>query len=163
MNTGSDGIELIQHFESCVLKAYYDKHGRVWTIGWGSTGPDIKAGTVWTQEQADRRFFEHLEEFEDLLDAHVYVSLAQNEYDALVSFIYNVGPGMRGVKDGLIQLKNGNQSTLLKRVLAHDRMGAANEFRKWNRAGGVELAGLTRRRNAEAALYLGDNWRQYLR
>jgi lysozyme len=162
MKIGSDGIELIQHFESCKLKAYWDKHGAVWTIGWGSTGPDIVEGLVWTQEQADDALRAHLTKDEDAMNAALGdVTVAQNEFDALMSFLYNVGPGGRN-KDGLFRLRSGNPSTLWRCVLAGDRAGAAAQFGRWNRAGGVVLPGLTRRRDAEAALYLGRNWRQYL-
>jgi len=160
MNVGSDGVELIQAFESCELKAYRCPAG-VWTIGWGHTGLEVRAGLVWTQEKADAEFLKDLEEFEQIVDRAVYVPLSQNQFDALVSFTFNVGPGGRQ-KDGFVALRNGEKSTLLKKVLARDVAGAEAEFKKWNRSAGRVMAGLTRRRNAEAALFTGSNWRQYL-
>jgi lysozyme len=143
--------KLIQQFEGCAKKrpdgsfeAYPDpgSGGDPWTIGWGSTGADIKRGVVWTQQQCDDRFTEHLDEF----GAKVAKLLGdapttQHQFDALVSIAYNVGTGNLG------------SSTLLRKHKAGDHEGAAAEFAKWNKAAGKVMAGLTRRRAAEAALY----------
>jgi GH24 family phage-related lysozyme (muramidase) len=144
-------IKLIQQFEGCAKKqpdgsfmAYPDPGtgGDPWTIGWGSTGADIKKGIVWTQQQCDDRFTSHLAEFA----ANVSKVLGnkpttQNQFDAMVSFAYNVGVG------------NLSASTLLKKHKAGDYKGAAAEFARWNKAAGKVLAGLTKRRAAEAKLY----------
>jgi lysozyme len=144
--------KLIQQFEGCAKKrpdgsfeAYPDpgSGGDPWTIGWGSTGADIKRGAVWTQQQCDDRFTEHLDEFAGkvaklLGDAPT----TQHQFDALVSIAYNVGTGNLG------------SSTLLRKHKAGDHEGAAAEFAKWNKAAGKVMAGLTRRRAAEAALYV---------
>jgi len=144
MKTSANGIALIQSFEGCRLKAYPDPGtgGAPYTIGWGATGPDIGPSTVWTQEQADARLVEHLATFE----GHVKKLIGANEttqgqFDALVSFAYNCGPA------------NLAKSTLLRKHLAGDYVGAALEFGKWTRAAGKVLRGLVRRREAEAALY----------
>jgi lysozyme len=153
MTPGPDCARLVQEFEGCARKqpdgtfiAYPDpgSGGDPWTIGWGSTGDDIKKGVIWTQKQCDDRFTEHLADFAEkvgnLLDG---VPTSQNQLDAMVSFAYNVGVG------------NLAASTLLKKHKAGDYKGAALEFARWNKASGKVLPGLTRRRAAEAALYAG--------
>jgi lysozyme len=151
MTPGPDCIKLIQQFEGCAKKrsdgsfaAYPDPGtgGDPWTIGWGSTGADIKKGLVWTQKQCDDRFAEHLAGFGANVGKAVgSAATTQNQFDAMVSFAYNVG------------VANLAASTLLRKHKAKDYKGAAAEFAKWNKAAGKVLAGLTRRRAAEAALY----------
>jgi lysozyme len=153
MTPSESCTKLIQQFEGCAKKqpdgtfiAYPDPGtgGDPWTIGWGSTGPDIKTGLVWTQQQCDDRFAQHLADFAKQVSALLgNARTSQNQFDALVSFAYNVGTGA---------LKG---STLLKKHLAGDYAGAAAEFARWNKAAGKVLPGLTRRRTAEAALYAG--------
>lgn len=145
--------KLIQQFEGCAKKrpdgtfeAYPDPGtgGDPWTIGWGSTGPNIKRGTVWTQQQCDDRFAEHVGEFARGVEKALGgAKTTQAQFDALVSFAYNVGLG------------NLNSSTLLKKHKAGDYKGAALEFAKWVKAAGKTLPGLVRRRGAEAELYQG--------
>ena len=144
---------LIKQFEGCARKradgkldAYPDpgSGGDPWTIGWGSTGPDIKRGTVWTQEQADERFAEHVEQFAaGVANAIGDAATAQHEFDAMVSLAYNIG------------LRAFRGSTLLKKHLAGDKAASAGEFAKWNKAGGRIMFGLSRRRQAEQAMYRG--------
>ena len=86
------------------------------------------------------------------------VPLTRGQFDALVSFLYNVGPGKRGIKSGLFVLTNGQPSTLARKVLARDYAGAAEEFLKWIYSGGVPLRGLERRRKAERQLFLTGAW-----
>lgn len=139
-------LELIKSFEGCKLEAYPDpgSGGDPWTIGWGSTGPGIRKGVVWTQEQADTRFAEHVAEFGEKVAALVGdAKTAQHQFDAMVSLAYNVGTGNLG------------SSTLLRKHKAGDYVGAASEFGKWNKASGQVMRGLTRRRAAESALYQG--------
>ena len=139
--------KLMHEFEGCKLKAYPDpgsKDGKPWTIGWGSTGPDIGPGTVWTQEQADARFLEDLGRFGARVAALIKdAPTTAHQMAALVSFAYNVGAGDGGLKT----------STLLRKHMAGDYEGAAKEFARWNKNDGKVMAGLTRRRAAEAALY----------
>jgi len=151
MIPGPSCTKLIQQFEGCAKKrpdgsfeAYPDPGtgGDPWTIGWGSTGPDIKKGVVWTQGQCDERFAEHVAEFGTGVAAAIGdAPTSQHQFDAMVSFAYNVG------------LANLRSSTLLKKHKAGDYAGAAAEFAKWNKAAGKVLPGLVRRRAAEAALY----------
>lgn len=143
MTTGDAGRALIQSFESCRLAAYPDpKTGGVpWTCGWGSTGPDIGPGTVWTQQQADDRFAQSLSTYEAVVN-EVTHPLNQNMFDACVSLAYNIGVGrFRG-------------STLMSYLNQGLLAEAANEFPKWDSPGSNVQAGLDRRRAAERALFL---------
>lgn len=154
--TSDRGIALIHGFESCKLQAYKDPGptGLPITIGWGSTtdenGQPIRLGTVWSQERADARFRLDLAKFEQGVSLLLGDSpTTQNQFDALVSFAYNVGLDIDNdtIAEGL------GDSTLLRKHKAGDYAGAKAEFAKWNKAGGQVLRGLTRRRAAEAELY----------
>lgn len=139
---GPDGLALIKQFEGCKLTAYPDPGtgGDPWTIGWGATGPGIKKGVTWTQAQADARLESDLAKYAaQVADALAGAPTTQQQFDALVSFHYNTGAI--------------GKATLTKLHKAGAYAGAADQFARWNRAGGRVLAGLTRRRAAEAALY----------
>ncbi|WP_406850154.1 lysozyme [Chromobacterium phragmitis] len=140
MKTNASGIRLIKQFEGLRLAAYQDMVG-VWTIGYGHTGPDVKAGLTITQQQADQLLAADLQKFEAGVSLAVTVSLNANQFSALVSFSYNLGLG------------NLRSSTLLRLLNQGDFAGAAAQFPRWNRAGGQVVAGLTRRRLAEQALF----------
>ena len=144
MRTNRCGIALIQEFESCRLRAYLCSAGKP-TLGWGSTGSDIKLGMTWTQEQADERFERDLQRFEREVESLLTFEPTNNEFSALVSFAYNVGVNAL------------SKSTLLRKFNAGDTTGAANEFLRWNKAGGNVLAGLARRRDAERDLFLSPD------
>lgn len=142
---GIKGIALMHEFEGCRLEAYPDpgsRDGNPWTIGWGSTGSDIKRGTVWTQAQADARFEQDINQFaakvETLLGG---CPTTQNQFDALCSLAYNIG------------LRALGGSTVLRKHKAADYLGAARAFLMWNKNDGKVMRGLTRRRLAESDLY----------
>lgn len=137
--TGKKGIELIKSFEGCRLAAYKCPAG-VLTIGYGHTS-GVKSGQKITQAQAETLLKTDLAKYENAVNECVTAMLNQNQFDALVSFAYNCGAGA---------LKS---STLLKKLNAGDYSGAAAEFVKWNKASGKVLAGLTKRRTAERALF----------
>lgn len=141
--TSERGVNLIKSFEGLRLKAYPDPGtgGAPWTIGYGSTGPNVKKGTVITESVAEGMLRHDLKKFEDVVNKNVHVQLTQGQFDALVSFTYNCGPG------------NFLKSSLLRDVNAGKFDDAADEFAKWNRAAGRVLPGLTRRRAAEADLF----------
>lgn len=141
MKTSSTGRALIRNAEGDKLTAYYCPAG-VLTIGVGHTGPDVKPGMRITQAESDALLSADLAKFEKAVMRAVTVPLTQNQFDALVSFTYNLGEG------------NLRSSTLLKRVNASDFRGAAAEFAKWNKSNGKGLGGLATRRAAEAALFL---------
>lgn len=141
MNVSQKGIDLIKVSEGCRLKAYPDpaSGGDPWTIGWGTTGPDVKKGVVWTQEKADQRMLAHANELAAAIQGKAKVS--QGQLDALVDFAYNLGLGkLYG-------------STLWRKHVAGDYSGAALEFPKWKFASGKVLDGLVTRRAKEQALY----------
>lgn len=140
-NINQAGIDLIKSFEGCKLDAYLDSVG-VPTIGYGSTGSDIAMGLSWTQQQADDRLQHDLVKFCSKVDSLVTTQVNDNEFAALVAFAYNLGAGALA------------GSTLLKKLNAGEKPEAADEFLKWDHAGGKVLAGLTRRRQAERALFL---------
>lgn len=146
--TPSPKIEaFIKGYERCRLKAYLPTKDDVPTIGWGTTGPDVKMGMVWTQTQADARFAADLARFAGKVTALVDTArTTQAQFDALVSFAYNVGYGEGGLKT----------STLLRMHKAGDYASAAEQFGRWNKQAGRVLNGLTTRRTAEAAIYRGD-------
>ncbi|QLS33669.1 lysozyme [Citrobacter sp. RHBSTW-00903] len=145
MQTSPDGIALIKKFEGCKLTAYQDSVG-VWTIGYGWTQPvdgkPIRAGMTIKQETAERLLKTGMVSYESDVSRLVKVGLTQGQFDALVSFTYNLGA------------RSLSTSTLLRKLNAGDYAGAADEFLRWNKAGGKVLNGLTRRREAERALFL---------
>lgn len=143
---GARGLKLMHEFEGCRLEAYPDPgsaDGNPWTIGWGSTGPGIHKGVTWTQEQADERFATDLaEKYGVALDRALGDSpTTQNQYDAMLALIYNIG------------IAGFLRSTVLRLHKAKDYKGAADAFGMWNKNDGKVMRGLTRRRMAEADLY----------
>jgi len=148
MKTSQAGIDLIHSFESLRLQAYPDpgsKDGKPYTVGWGSTGSDIGPGTVWTKEKADQRFASDLSKFEQAVSLLVKVPLTQYQFDALVSFTYNLGIG---------SLKS---STLLKMLNEGYYSNAGLQLLRWTKNDGVEMAGLVRRRKAELKMFKGES------
>lgn len=132
------GIAFIQRWEGCKLEAYLDSAG-IPTIGTGHIA-GVKMGDIITQEQADTFLRDDLQTAEDCVNTAA-PPLTQNQFDACVSLAFNIGCGaFKG-------------STLCKLLWAGDFAGAASQFQRWNRAGGRELPGLTKRRLAEAALF----------
>jgi lysozyme len=134
------GLSLIKQFEGCKLKAYLCPAG-VPTIGYGRT-KGVKLGDTCSQAQADAWLTQEYDEFEAGVRKLVAVALTANQLGALVSFAYNIGLGAL------------RTSTLLRKLNAGDYKGAALEFGRWNKAAGRVLAGLSRRRAAEAALFV---------
>ena len=140
MKTSNAGIELIKSFEGLRLKAYQDVVG-IWTIGFGSTGSEIVKGLEWTEAQCIDRLRQDLVKFETGIESVLKKPITQNQFDAFVCFTYNCGIGaFKG-------------STMLKKFNSGDAT-VGEEFLKWNKAGGKEVPGLTRRRKAEQALFL---------
>jgi len=154
MIVSKNGIALIQQFESLRLQAYPDPKsgGAPWTIGWGHTGPEVKPGMSCTPEQAGAWLSAELARVALSITGAVHVVLTQNQFDALASLIYNVGPG-GSQKDGIIRLRSGQPSTLLRLLNNGDYAGAAAQFLRWDSPGSTVQAGLQRRRAAEKALF----------
>lgn len=145
MNLNEAGKSLIKSFEGCRLKSYQCSAGH-WTIGFGNTfypdGTKVKPGDKITQERANELFEIIAKDFADKVAPLVKSQVNENQFAALTSFAYNAGIG------------NLMKSTLLKKVNANPSDETIRaEFMKWDKAGGKKLAGLTRRRKAEADLY----------
>lgn len=140
MKTSSNGLALVKQFEGLRTQAYICPAG-VLTIGYGSTGAHVKRGMVITEAQATALLAQDVVRFEKAVNG-LGVALTQNQFDALVSFAFNVGE--KALRD----------STLAKKLKAGDYKGAAAQFARWTKAGGKTLPGLVRRRAAEAALFV---------
>lgn len=136
MNYSLNGFHLTEGFESCRLTAYQDSAG-VWTIGWGHTR-GVQPGDTCTQAQADAWLQEDIQWAVAAVNRLVTAAVNQNQFDAMVDFVFNAGEG------------NFAKSTLLRDVNAGDMAAADTEFARWDMAGGAHLAGLARRRAAEA-------------
>lgn len=139
--TGTMGVNLIKYYEKCRLRAYQDTGG-VWTIGWGHTGPEVKRGLVITRAQADELLLADLSVAEHAVETLIHYGLAQHQFDALVSLIFNIG---------VTAFKN---STLLRMMLLGDILGASKQFGRWIHDNGKTLDGLIERREAERKLFL---------
>lgn len=141
LKISDNGIKLIKNFEGCRLQAYKCPAG-VWTIGYGHTGQEVKENMKITQEQAEKYLKTDLIVHCNNVLKSVTVPLTQNQFDALVSFEYNVGYyALRG-------------STLLKLLNQKNYKGASEQFKRWVYAGKKVLPGLVKRRNAEKELFL---------
>lgn len=145
MNINPATRSLIRRFEGCRLRAYQCS-AKVWTIGFGATrfedGSAVRQGDVITQERADRLFVILLDQFAAGLRPLITAKINDNQFGALLSFAYNAGIGAFS-RSTLRRMVNETPKNPLIR----------QEFAKWNKAGGQALAGLTRRRTAEADLY----------
>ena len=148
-----EGIDLIKRFEGLhrlgkdgKVRAYRCPAGK-WTCGWGST-KGVRSSTTWTQAEAEERLRADVADHESIVKQHVSVPLTQGQYDALVSFVYNLGGG------------NFRSSTLLKRLNQGLYDDVPEQLMRWNKARVdgklTALKGLTRRRSAEAAIFSSD-------
>lgn len=145
MQINEQGLMLIKIFEGCRLKAYRDAVG-IMTIGYGWThrinGEAIREGMIITQQKAEELLSEGIKPFEQAVSKWVNVPLNQNQFNALVSFTYNLGES---------QLAN---SSLLKILNQGNYQAAAEQFPLWCKAGGRILPGLVKRRAAEKEIFL---------
>jgi len=144
LKTSAEGLSLIKKFEGCELYAYQCSAG-VWTIGYGHT-KDVEPGMQITKEDAEEMLVEELHEYESYINDFVTAPLSQNQFDALVSWVYNLGPA------------NLKASTMLKVLNAGEYEDVPAQMKRWNKAGGKVLEGLIRRREAESLLFLGKEW-----
>jgi lysozyme len=136
----ANGLSLTEQFEGFRLTAYQDQVG-VWTIGYGHTGPDVTPGQTITMAEAQALLAQDVSSATGCVNTVVAVKLTQQEFDALVDFVFNLGTGaFKG-------------STMLRDLNGEDFTSAAAQFDFWDRAGGAVVAGLLRRRQAEAALF----------
>ena len=146
MQTSQEGLSLIKKFEGCELEAYRCA-ASVLTIGYGST-KDVKEGDSITQEEADALLLHEMNEYEGYVKDSVTVDLDQNQFDALVSWVFNLGPS------------NLKASTMLKVLNNKEFEEVPSQIKRWNKAGGKVLQGLIRRREAEALLFEGKEWHE---
>lgn len=142
------GFDFIRLWEGCKLKAYQDGGG-VWTIGYGNT-KYAKQGLVISQALADDFLMEDVYYFENGVNDLVKVPLVQTQFDALVSFAFNVGLD----QDPDDKAEGLGDSTLLRKLNAGDWRGAGLEFLRWDKDNGKVVRGLTKRRQAESKLFL---------
>ena len=155
MKTSSTGIALIQAFESCLKPAgdgryrTYRCPAGVVTIGWGTTAADVPSlaeGEIWTRDKCDEVFITSLAKYEAMVDRVARdraKPLAQHQFDALVSLVYNCGPGALAGSVGKAVREGGDAD--VPALMA-----------RWTKAGGRVLAGLVRRRKAEGEFWAGD-------
>ena len=146
MDISQEGLSLIKKFEGCELEAYRCA-ANVLTIGYGST-KGVKEGDTITQEEADNLLLHEMNEYEGYINDMVEVNLEQNQFDAMVSWVFNLGPA------------NLKASTLLKVLNSKDYDGVPMQIKRWNKAAGQVKQGLIRRREAEALLFEGKEWHE---
>tara|TARA_B100001778_G_scaffold334717_1_gene347352 strand:+ start:8007 stop:8450 length:444 start_codon:yes stop_codon:yes gene_type:complete len=146
MKISQEGLSLIKKFEGCELEAYRCA-ANVLTIGYGST-KGVKEGDTITQEEADSLLLHEMDEYESYINNMVKSDLKQNEFDSLVSWVFNLGPS------------NLSSSTLLQKLNNKDWDDVPNQIKRWNKAGGQVKQGLVRRREAESLLFEGKEWHE---
>jgi len=144
MKISQEGIALIKVFEGCKLQSYKCA-ADVWTIGYGHT-KSVAEGQEITQEEADSILLDDLEIYEEAVLKAVEVPLHQHQFDALVSWTFNLGGA------------NLNASTMLKVINKAEYEDVPAQIKRWNKASGKVLQGLIRRREAEALLFEGKDW-----
>lgn len=132
-----NGLSLTRQFEGLSLHAYDDPVG-VLTIGYGHTGADVTPGLVWTQQQADAALLKDSQWAVAAVNKNVLYPLNQNQFDALVDFVFNLGE------------TKFKTSTLLRLLNVGNFIAASAEFPKWNKQ---KLKGITFRRIAEETLF----------
>ena len=162
MKTSENGLKKIKQWEAFISYAYDDfdpparrrrikagdkVHGTL-TIGYGHTGPDVRPGMTITEAQADELFRGDVAEAERMVAKYLKVELTQNQYDALISFAFNVSEG------------NFRDSTLLKKLNAGKKEEVPAELMKWVNSKGKKLSGLVNRRSAEAGLWAKESYVQ---
>lgn len=140
MEISEKGIDLIKEFEGLELVSYLCP-AKVWTIGYGHI-KGVEEGMEWTEEQAEEALREELLGFCKYVEEYVKVPLNQNQFDALVSWTYNLGP------------TNLKQSTMLKVLNEGNYDEVPEQIKRWNKARGQVLNGLVRRREAEAEMFV---------
>ncbi len=151
MHTSDEGFCIIKKFEGLPVNndgqaVAYKCPAGVWTIGYGHT-KDVKEGDVWSKEKAEFMLWQELEdEYEHYINSLVKVPLNQSQFDALVSWVYNLGPA------------NLKSSTLLKVLNEGKYEEVPNQMRRWNKVNKQVNEGLVRRRNAESLLFEGKEW-----
>jgi lysozyme len=144
MKTNDKGLEIIKYYEGLRTTSYYCPSG-ILTIGYGHTSaagwPEVKVGMKISEAEAEEILKNDLQKFEEVVSDLVKIKLNSNQFSALVSFVYNIGPSAF------------KESTLLRLLNSGDFERAANQFKRWNKSGSKVLEGLVKRRNAEEKLF----------
>ena len=166
MKTSQSGIDLIKKFEGFSAKPYVCPAGKM-TIGYGHVILPGEFLESVTQETAEALLHNDIEEREVIIKQAVTVDLSQGQFDALVSFVFNVGQGKKGIKSGFVELRDGRPSTMLRLLNAGDYEGAAGQFGEWvyikDKFGNSQKSkGLIRRRKAERELFQPTNQKELL-
>ena len=143
MTYSGAGLTLTENSEGLSLNSYQDSGG-VWTIGYGHTGPDVTPNQTITQNQAETLLSQDTLNAQQTINENVSIPLNQNEFDALVDFVFNVGK------------ENFLNSTLLQLLNNGNYIGAANQLPRWDKCKGEVLQGLLIRREAEEKLFESD-------
>lgn len=144
MNISEEGLTLIKKYEGCELKAYLCPAG-VWTIGYGHT-KNVEENMEISEEKADKMLVDEMIEYEKYIDTMVNVPLEQYQFDSLCSWVYNLGP------------TNLKESTLLKVLNNKSYENVPKQIKRWNKANGLVLEGLVKRREAEALMFENKPW-----
>lgn len=144
MKISQEGLSLIKKFEGCEYNSYKCA-ANVWTIGYGHT-EGVKEGDLVSQQEAEKLLEKDVEVFEKAVNDAVEVPISQSQFDALVSWTFNLGSGSL------------NSSTMLKKLNNQEYDEVPAQIKRWNKACGKVLQGLVRRREAEALLYEGKEW-----
>lgn len=154
MKTSIIGLQLIRDSEGLRLTAYPDPAtgGEPWTVGYGHTG-GVQPGQTITLQEAENWLLDDVEACEEVIRHWVAEPLTQGMWDACVDFIFNIGPGQQGERDGFVWLRSGNHSSLLRYINAGNYTLAADEFPKW---ANPPLPGLVTRRSKERELFLSQ-------
>lgn len=147
MKINEAGLKIIKEYEDLRLEAYLCPANK-WTIGFGNTfykdGSPVKKGDTISQEDAEELFLHVVNDFADQVSNAVQVPITANQFSAIVSLVFNIGPG------------NFRTSTLLQNLNAGDYDGASEEFGKWCYSNGARLRGLVKRREEERKLFIKD-------
>lgn len=154
MKTSEEGRDFIKKIEGFSAESYPDpgsKDGSPWSIGYGHTGPEVVPGMKINQTEAGRLLVKDLLKAEAAIEKHVRLPLVQREFDALASFIFNVG------------VNAFRKSTLLRLLNLGQRIEASSEFQKWRLNDGKVMGGLVKRRAAERYMFLGFSNKESLR
>jgi len=153
MHISKEGLALIKKFEGCPqengLAVSYKCAAGVWTIGYGSTkyeGKPVEGGMCITMQESEELLIHEMAEYEGYVNDLVEVQLHQHQFDALVAWVFNLGPS------------NMKASTMLKVINSSAHEDVPSQIKRWNKANGKVLEGLTRRRLAESLLYEGCDW-----
>jgi len=153
MQISKEGLALIKKFEGCPtengLAVSYKCAANVWTIGYGSTkyeGKPVEGGMCITTQEAEDLLLHEMEEYEGYINDLVKVPLHQHQFDSVVAWVFNLGPS------------NLTASSMLKVLNTSAYDDVPFQMRRWNKANGKVLEGLTRRRLAESLLFEGQDW-----